>query len=638
MRRANLEKGFSLIVVLLLLAVGSIIALSSFRTTGVSESLTGSYSASERALMAAEYGASRIASKVIDEDLESLSVSELLDLVFSEGIEEGVYNRVSDDMSAHYKIQRDLSASILDGAIVLESVGVVISGDIPPGSQSCQESQGCKLISERSIVFEVGVDVFLSSPLNFMCPSLFDLPSSPSGGTGELEVDQEVDSVKRYNPAIAAGNLVNAARITAEIIGSTIGPDATPLEIGSGQNKAVLMKRGGVGRVSASVPSDYVGAVYHSGRAVRAASTSDYFDEDYVDYSACLGPGAQNSRMCSYLGGISSEYGAPALTSPASFHEFISSVFGDQRLNDVVYHDIPQGNPSFVPGKINIYTNNSHHVVSGGEGAGEFSGSPLAFSTDDFSPIFDESGETVLGYEAIALGGFSSSDFYEFSESSGELGPVLSGSDYLLVKDTSRDSGSPWGLFSSYLPSTQSYYIAGTSGGVSQDGSLLLEPSSSLNESGGLRPPVTASSVSRDVADFGNNFDALDDKGSVIIVDGSAKIGTSFMFNGLMVVLGDFGISGTAGSVPDDIPGVAGSLIVAPYYYSQNHNSGPDSWGAFICQQAMYDNKGGGRFRVEYDLQALRDAFALFTGDTISAWALGGGLTGALDSWRERVE
>lgn len=630
------EKGAALTVAVILLLVGLLLSLSSMQSSRLHQSMSSNAVASDRALMAAEYGAAAIAQVIVGKDLDEqtlgnaeeeiralLGEGELdLDFVSENG---GVYYSVSGEgyeLPAYFRIEADVGDGlpIGEGVVRVASIGEVFSG--VPGAG--------EVVARRDVIFELAVDFGRVPPLAIPldCPTDFRLPSNPSGVDGEE--DELVQEYLGFRPAIAAGSKRKAANIVREILGSSLPEvlddnDAPPSISGPGNNRKAVW-----------VESNDGDGAYHASQVV----VYDNGAPIGVDYSRNCGA---NNPMCGYVGGVSSSYGPPSLSSPANFHAFIDSIFRDARGADkVVFHDIDASSINdYEVGKINIFTSNDHHVFASHDDSaiGDLSGRPLVFS-DPVEASGEDAGELQVGVQLE--GGYFETNIVDVG---GGAVPVESLVDFFVIKNNVRHEALVPYPESAYFPSNFDYYQALSGEGLVSvndgDFSLLIDPSpasswyddegnfvvASPGASAPPEAPAGAEGVWRDTMPFGNNFGSVGDPGTVIVVDGDMDIGTRPVLNGIVIVLGSFDMSGGG---PQTNSYLYGSLIVAPYYFDKDA-------GEFVCQDLKYDTDGGGRFRISYNDAKLREAFSLFSPETIDAWMAGGKLTATLRQWTETV-
>lgn len=112
-----------------------------------------------------------------------------------------------------------------------------------------------------------------------------------------------------------------------------------------------------------------------------------------------------------------------------------------------------------------------------------------------------------------------------------------------------------------------------------------------------------------------------------MVVRGDADLNGTPSFEGLLIVLGDYTVSGGGRGVFN------GSLLVSPYAANED--------GVLESQPANLDFSGGGNATYLYDAAAMDTAFGLL-GDAGEYWTdnnVSGRKPGVLeiDSWAERV-
>lgn len=617
------EQGAALIISVLLLLVALMLSLSGMQSSRTGESMAGNYRAAERALMAAEYGASFVAKEVLENGVEGISISALTEILndYDETVLDK-YHSVAEDGAAYYRIYFDTSEVAGESVIALVSEGVVAAGN--PGDT------GSEIVARRGIEFLFDVDIGISSALSFMCPNGFRVPSNASGV--EDDEQEEIDGVRRLRPAIAAGSKKQAAFITAEVLGLT-GKDATPDSYTLSQletmiqnsGKAIYMDRTGIGYGSGET------GVYHAKGYIRIVE-----DVPQVDFSmtgqqgkdACKtqGKGAGSNPMCNYKGGISAEYGASILGDKEAFHRFIEIVMNDEGSQYQPMITANNSAPTAYDGtNVQVYSRGDHHFFSGPSGFVEsFDRGGLFFSEDLAGSLLNlEAGESADG-------------FYTWG-SGGGVGAKLDSNaleDFVLYKPVMQN-GLPGGdrELVRYFPTSHDFYSLDPYIFNQEDGEISAvivdeEGNPVGKESNAIFDGSSVSGLSRSLHKFGNNLEATgvvseESRGSVMIVDGNVDFGTSPDFSGILIILGSFGISG--GGTGE----FSGAVFVVPYHF--DHLT-----GEYKCDDVSYDADGGGNFKVTFDARAVQNAFEMLPSEARDAWVMGGSVRGVISSWRER--
>jgi hypothetical protein len=572
------QKGAALIVSLVLLVIALLLSLSSMQASRLAESMSGNYRASERALMAAEYGAAEIMGSIYrnpveDYDIEAFfgSPPVALDQLHAVG---------NGGDGTYYMIRQGEGDSEWD--IYLVSVGVVVSGDI---------DDDFEIVAQREVAFSLRLEGLGDlAAINPVCPVDFRVPSNPSGV--ETEYEEEVSGVRRYKPAISVGNRDEARLVVSGIMvqgNQTVDPDS--------HSKVTF------------VPDDpdfpAGDGVYHASDAVD--------DNGNVNYDGC----PKNNRMCAYIGGVSTSYGAPILGDPLAMHQFIDAIFRDSNAE---FHSLGDDATSFVNGKVNVYTDRQYHVVSGDGLYGEhFEGRPLAFDKD---LVVLNSGEENEAQVARSRGGEIEGEgvFYGLDDGVA-FSDVVGGDEYLMLRHPSSEGV--------YFPSTQDYYEAVVSGGdVYSEFSTEDERYYDVGGVGSdalLKVDGEYVGVNRLGFSDNNNFS---EKYGVLVIDGNAEFSGRPNFSGLIIVLGDFAVGGGGNER------FRGAVVTPPYFYDhENHG--------FRCQASEVDTSGGGNHKIVYDKQALDNAFRLLSPAAQLAWLMGNDPDSHRfrpEAWIERME
>ena len=652
------QRGAALAVTLLLMTVGLLLAVTGMQTSRNNEVMGSNYRASERALMAAEYGASYVASAIAQSELGDITLAELFSKL-PVSIDDGKPHQV--DSNSYYFISTDYSSAIFNSSVPVSITGKVISGDINGTHE---------VVAERTVTFGLGVDTQLPA-LSLNCPSEFLVPSN----SAEIE-GQSLDGVKTYNPAVSLGTQGDAIEAVKDILSTSyVSPDKTVVGDNSGKT-AIFMDSDGVGVATGN------SGTYHAGIAVVKPKEGEY----YVDYAGCK----PSNPMCTYKGGISTDYGAPILGSLPDLSYFVNTLFGDNRIAAdgnpaVVVHVVTDGGDDnvesvdfsgFVNGKINIYTTNEHLLFADREGGGlsglvasadedVFAGSPLLFSqfsTSDAlavdadgnsyldlfldtnmnpaSPSWQASLESGLVYYDGGFGLYNLDSTELSSSSPRDADDVIVKSDNLeavagagslsplfFVKNSDMNTVTSTGdvryPYSVYFPS-EIPYLSLSSGTVSSIGTIDLDETHLIgNDALGSNDGVERLHFD------GSNLKV---KKGVLLVDGSLTLQGVSSFEGLLITLGDFKVGG-GGVGSKELRNINGAAVVAPFYLKKD---GSDF--SLACQPAVYDATGGGNLDLEYDQDALIYAFSILSDESVSAWAMGSGLSGEVSSWVEQVQ
>ncbi|MDY7117385.1 PilX N-terminal domain-containing pilus assembly protein [Halomonas sp. SSL-5] len=637
------QGGVALVTSLLILVVALLLAISSMQNSRIEEGMAGNYRAATRAHMAAEYAASLIASSVRSLELElgGGTFEDLLSNASPDGIEIGGGRNLLDDISAYYRFEsQGVAAGGGQVKLNLLAIGEVMSGT--------------DVVARRDIVFEVGVDLNIDSPLSFMCPNSFDIPSNADAVVGEEDVDAE----ERYRPAIAAGERSSARFIVAEILDLKDRPEDPEDSYYStdsifSQDEVLVMNQDGSMLWDESTASDDDYPVYHA--AGYVAVDGDSYEVNYdLTKQGCKdnGKGAGSNALCNFKGGVAAKYGAPALESAESFHKFISAIFSDGG-DDVVFLDEGAEISEYQPGKINIVTSNTHHYLNARSGGSlEFAEGPYAFSSSPLSDqvLSDAVEENGVSYDVSVevVGGETSGQFYKVANTDEEL----AASEYFLFKSSGRELSSPWYPDGEYFPSSQGYYdLVGDVVFSSSSGAMLLQSSSYYQYDGGdvvmdgdgnpifvtpTYPDIPAGiddGVARSSYNFSNGFGPAGNgqDPAVLLIDGDAHWGTNSSFNGIIIILGDSDMSGGGNG---DVNGFNGSVFSVPYFFDHDEAGA----GVFECQKSIYDASGGGNFQVRFDRADLEGAFNLLPPDAQIAWVVGSSISATPEGWKEKLE
>lgn len=417
--------------------------------------------------------------------------------------------------------------------------------------------------------------------------------------------------------------------------------------------------------------------MYHAREAVKDDGSIIYDD-------SC---GSSNS-LCNFKGGVSSTHGASILGDPEAFHNFISAIFeGGDNVNFTSFAE-----QEFVDSEINVYTDRKHYFVSddvdvsGGDSAVNlpifFDGAELAsgaVSTIDQSAYYSGN---VYSVSDLLDGGYTSDDAQSFGgDFDSEFDKKLISYGDLPVDDASYDVSEPTssadGHFK-YFPTAAGYYAVDTditacspvdlsciAGGDSDDREYKLSEVSDgsggfvyvyddgvqrdslgeviygLDEKGDVAPwGVSRSSLGdwTNWMDSDNKISGISDKKSysgksgILIVDGHAEFDADPKFTGLIIVLGDFKISGGG---KDNF---LGSVIASPYFFDPTADDGK---GEFRCQEINFDANGGGNHDYIYDQVAVDDALSLLPDKAWEAWIVGNNADPhyyVLEDWHEVIE
>lgn len=576
------QRGMALIVSLIILVVILILSLSSMQSSRMDEAMTGNYRASERALMAAEYGAAVVFGRIYDEDLDEYDISPVLaDLANGvlgsiEEIEEGVYYRIEQDFSFE-EDNEDITVNLV-------SVGIV-------GALS--DSGVVDLVSQREIVFSFslpGLDDLAA--VNQVCSTGFSVPAVPSGVASDYELLE--GGARRYKPAISTGSETEARAVLKGIFST------------------------GTGNKSIDDLVEFVDNAYHA----KPVITTDSDGNPYANYDReCK---VQNNRMCAYVGGVSISHKAKILDRPDAFHEFIKAIFDNREESEeasVYVHDMSSGLSVFVDNAVNIYTDRRFSVTSDGEYNAQ-----MHFSETNAD------GDLVASKLPASVwenGGWSSpigenDAFLNFSNfpSSGEYQASLEGGStyypsvkpYLELDSWSEVDG---GGYSVELPNVFGDYILRVKQG---NQSNIVSRPSVYSDGGaymGLSRPL-----------FSTN--ELDGQRGVLVVDGNASFGGRPRFDGLIITLGSFSISGGG----DEGSVFNGSVIVNPYFYNESDE--------VVCQPNSVNTSGGGNHKIIFNNNVLREMFQLLPPSAIAAWLVGNygedTVPVRLERWIERME
>ncbi|XKG48333.1 hypothetical protein LG312_07350 [Halomonas sp.] len=622
--RLRRQRGAALIVALLLLVVGLMLALSSMQTSRMEESMAGNHRASERALMAAEVGASKIASAFHGKALEDMNLTEVLDVLLDDGfvlLDSNEKN--ADGLDAYTQTNAYYRVSIgtpegTGSSLPLMSTGIVTSG----GAKG-------EVVASREVVFDLGVVGFAKlSAINAACPVSFSLASNATGVEGEL-VDENVDGLLRYNPAVSVGSRQEARFMVYSVLKPKHTKAVNEVTEADISGSATFTSRAGSVYEEGLVESE--DGVYHASDVIEPDGTVNYLRQ-------C----GANNRMCNYQGGIATGLEAAIVGRPSELHDFIKLLMRDvgnrtvDGLSDVVNFERITGNDDpflrFENDKINIYTDTTFHMLGQQNPLSiedGLAGVPLLFSANsiDYEQDVDEN-DAPIGPLYIPLkGGEFQGAYTDATEA------ALASADVLLAKypgnasltDASIDYGD-WQSNAFYLPTTQPWvdepilpdvdlaYREGSSPGYFLQVDALTTGTDDVGD---------GSAVVRPSLEFKS---PKEDKRGILIVDGNATFKGSPNFNGLIIVLGDFVVSGGGGDQ------LEGSIIAAPYYHDGSQQR-------FSCQSVRYDANGGGSLDAIYSKAALDRVWRLLSPEAQMAWTLGGGggLTGELQAWREKV-
>lgn len=629
------QRGFALITALLLLVIVLMLSLSGMQGSRTQESMAGNYRATERALMAAEYGAAAISNVVLGEEFEGGTLQEL----FS-AFEDFVRYEISVGEAGGYPSEENLPAGYLkvggDNAYLRFSIGAVRSGEVTlvsvgevySGTPGGAESQ---VVARRDIEFSFEIDIGYPSAINMMCPVDYFMPSTPSGvTTDELPV---VDSNSRIRSAVAAGSLAGAIKMTGKVLGVEIDvssmtqSELEEIETITGSNPNYVAKKVKLGGIYS----------FHAGKYVEGGGV-DYTNECKVS----------NNPMCGVIGGVSEEVGAPPLTDPRTFHDFMSSIFSldSGEVDNVVHIDASEFSPSLVqPGMINIITSGRHHILVASEdgyASETIKGYPIVFGAsvdhDEDGVLAGFSLDVARGYdiqqgELFTLPSSPSFPFYTlgyFDDDFGLVGEVseLAKSSAYFPSDYQVLPVGEWGDFSSIADVFDFVRFEGLS--LVEEGWGYEDFYSSFESA--IDPPVFQDGSGDfgkgdrpTVVDFGENF--VLSEPTLVVVDGNLKIGTRPRFNGVFIVMGDY--SGSGGGDPGESY-VKGSIIAAPYYFSSSE-------GEMVCQDAGFRVQGAGNFKAEFDKEVVDDVLNMLPPEVLLKWLGDRAVTPRLSGWREPV-
>ncbi|MGM0914349.1 MAG: PilX N-terminal domain-containing pilus assembly protein [Pseudomonadota bacterium] len=645
--RYRYQGGVALVTSLLILVVALLLSVSSMQNSRIEEGMAGNYRAATRAHMAAEYGASLIASSVrsMELSLGGGTFEDLLSSASPDGITIGGPRTLLDDISAYYRFESE-GVSADDGTVNLNLLAI---GEVMSGSE---------VVARRDIVFKVGVDLNVDSPLSFMCPNSFDIPSNADAVVGE----EDVDGSEKYRPAIAAGSRESARFIVAEILDLKDRPEDPKSSYYTddsmfSESDVVIMNRDGSERWDEAMTNSGDYPVYHASGYVSVSG--DDYEVDYtLSKEGCKdnGKGAGSNALCNFKGGIAAKYGAPALESARDFHKFVSSIFSDNGDN-VVFLNGSSEISVYQPGKINIVTNSDHHYLNAkSSGLIGFAEGPYAFSSIPLSEhiVSDPIVVDGVSYDVSVdlVGGEVSGQFYGVANND----EMLSAAEYALFKSSDREVSAPWYPDGTYFPTSQaSYDLLGDAIFSESQGAMLLQASSYYQYDGGnviydsngnpeFIPPRAPDvpdgiddGVVRSSYSFANGFgpSGAGQEPAVLVIDGDAHWGTNSSFNGIIIILGNSDMSGGGNG---DANGFNGSVFSVPYFFDHDEIVDSEDVGVFKCQEAIYDASGGGNFQVRFDRAALEDAFNLLSADAQMAWVVGSSITTVPEGWEERMK
>lgn len=644
------QQGMALLISLVLLVMALLLSLSSMQGSRMDESMSGNHRASARALMGAEYGLSKVVGAITSTNFEQADASYFFGALGSER-----YFRVQGEPDVYYMIKDSGSSGGL--MIRATAVGEVRSGAALEDGRGPREISG-ELLARREIDFALRLKGLGDlSPENFAGEFCSYDGARSNAADAEGEEDSEVDGL--YSPAISASSYSEARKIVESILEKKQNPG----------NFLTYVDSNGKGYEfsgsNLSLPSGYgdVG-VFHA----RGVVALDADNNATVNYSNACG---NNNPMCNYKGGISTTLGAAILTNPDALHRFISEVFNS---GNVVYHD--SLNKSFTAGpdgdQVNVVTNKQHHVaaesilvqIPDGEGGGQKleTHAPVIFSNAEKEGV-DGEGESISDTGVRDISGHffynfqeGRYDFYEFGEGESypdvaegeaweyDLGSLqavfyneVGGVDQSRVDDLDIYSA----LFAldgaghaqeGYLPNSIGAYTAQvdtSDGGYSL---MLLDDADSLDllESdpnwysyaleGAGEPAVTPKTliehdgdvvgIQRDVFTAGGNNFSGD---GLLIVDGSVDFQGHPTFYGIIIILGDYDLSGGGTGAFE------GAIIASPYFYNHHHPDGPRL--DFQCVNVDVD--GGGNHDYVYDFDAISHALMSLTPEAYDLWVKG---------------
>lgn len=667
------QQGAALAITLILLVVGLLLSLSSMQTSRLDESMAGNQRASERALRAAEYGASKVVEVIQDkrESIDNASEASFKEALFcgeSPCIEEG-YNSVGDE-GVYFKVSLD------DGVFTrrLVAEGIVLPVDVDISALSENEIENL-VVAKRYVDFSLRLEgIGKLAAFNPVCIESYISPSAAAEMTGE-----ELPELNGgYDPAVSTGSLAEAKVVLEGVFGKSQS------EVGGYvDNKDVVFVR---------FSDDPEFGVYHARDVVISESTGSSvtgvsvpFDDVVLDYGLCYNQKSQsgspnkiNNNMCNYVGGVGSKTSAPILngSDPRAFHEFVRALLVDENANITGFT-----NPSLeygwgndfefddadgvgeVPVGVNIVTDNYHSLlsrfveVSGSEGEGQAVSAVVKTDGEWHVSLegYDESGNP-LSPERYRVGGGLLEDFWISGDvrevvSSSDSEVLLAESDYLVgdeyafIKSNQAlvDFGSSGlgsyglGFLPTYLPSSQDFFTLTSSSGefleIKEEGGVYFEYYD-LGDSS-LSPLVMGSDAIRDPSGkiLGVNRNSLSQMdlngaGGFLLIDGDVEFKGNPGFKGIIVVLGDFKISGGGNR------NFYGATVVFPYFF--NHEE-----GRLECQMVESDNNGMGNNDFIHQPEAIEYALSLLADETRDAWFSAFGLDGysyVLETWRERLE
>lgn len=212
------QRGAALVVSLVLMSVAMILSLSSIQSSRFEETMAGNQRASERALRAAEFGASEIAIAIKQAGPKENPVTGVAEIVFCEATDSeaactGKIPAVGDtgapvevESGLYYRIRREGAEGYTTKWV---SEGLVVSGV----SGDVDSVDDDSVVAERRIAFNLRLDgLGKMSAQNPVCTANYWKPSAAATIDGETEVDG------KYRPAVSAGSREAAREVVAGIL------------------------------------------------------------------------------------------------------------------------------------------------------------------------------------------------------------------------------------------------------------------------------------------------------------------------------------------------------------------------------------------------------------------------------------
>lgn len=637
MSNANRQKGAALIVSLVLVVVALLLSLSGMQGARLEQSMSANYRASERALMAAEYGAAQVVDAIVNAEPMDNPLADIEKNVFCDGggcpvkgqwskVEDGIYFQIAPQGAVGFTTKWLAIGAVFSGNLIKQDTGGFDNAD-----------GAAELVAKREIEFHLRLDgLGKLSAQNPVCTERYSKSSQASEIEGETEVDGQ------YNPAVSAGSREAARKIVAGIIYQKNDVDDEIKTIDDHKDVTFVPFAG---------EGEDGDGTYHASLAVDEDGTT-------IDYGNCK----KSNRMCNYLGGVSTQYGASILADSLAFHNFISAIFrdsgrdregapGEINVNFTSFED-----QDYVDGMVNIYTDRKHYFLSENLGL-----KSETVETLHAPLIFDEENKVVEGgdYSASVEGAAYDGLVYEILESN-----VMDNPDSLLdpglfraAKYAGDASYQVDGLeatrstLSEYFPTAQSYYQVSHGDEIfscsNDDGCTVKERDYKFlqDDAEGL---VTENDAVGDASDHSGveraalgkhprgGVDGPEDdkrysgKSGLLIIDGHATFNADPEFEGMIIVLGDLKISGGGRD------NFNGAIIAAPYFYGSDDEKG---WG-FHCQEVIFDADGGGNHDYLHDQVAIDAALNLLPDEAWDAWIVGNKADPhgyLLEGWFEKV-